>query len=968
MGILTKINILLFISVIALVATSIIANVFKSQELEYYKFAEEIKTFQIHVTEALALQKNYEKTFSDKELVYDALDKADIYLNKIKLDLLRENASNTRKISNLFRLFRSSFSKMVENVEELSLKKTRINQLAAAYSIKNDAVNSRMNEQISAGLLTFSDIDTTLLQVLKNDSLAAFTSINRIVLFINRDLILEGNIKSFHTNYERAIRDLEIQQKNISIYVLSLQEKLYKELSQQLTETYKKIALLAPEFEKLNIDNQKISQDLQNHKIEISRITELITQQSELLREQKNKNIKMLQLLGQGSIILFLLIGGYVFALSITNPLRKFTKSARAVSEGDYSQELEISRNDEIGQLAHDFNKMRINLKGSFDLIDKQKEQYQSIFENAIEGIFQTSPDGEILKMNRAFAEILGYHSPEEMGTVASILEQQFFVSTSDREILVNALEKDARVREFETRLKRKDGKIITVLINVQVIYDENRKVRFYQGMIEDISERKRIEEYKIAKEAAEKSNQAKSEFLANMSHELRTPLNAILGFSQLMSHSENLNVDQKDNLQIINRSGEHLLTLINDILDMSKIEAGQISLNENGFDLYRLLDDVHDMFKIKADEKGLAISFEHEPEVPQYVRADETKLRQVLVNLISNAVKFTQEGSVRVGVSAPEESSLSFIITDTGPGIAPDDLDHLFDPFAQTRTGKMIHEGTGLGLSISQKFVHLMGGEIEIDSQVGRGTVFSFCINSHRAEKIRMAQEYPSRRVVGLEPTAEGIVNQKHRILIVDDIPTNRQVLASLISPLGLEIREAGGGQEALEVWKEWQPHLIWLDIRMPDMDGYEVVKQIKNADEPDSPFIVSISASVFDEDKQKAFEVGCDGFVKKPFKESDIFEEMKQHLGLQYIYETSTQKNSQENEKPMQNNLIKDLVKTLSTEWRTEMKQAIEHVDMDQMSSLIGQIREENSTLANTIQKRIDQYEYDKVLEWIG
>ncbi|MCP4750724.1 MAG: response regulator [Proteobacteria bacterium] len=963
MGILAKINILLFISVIALVATSIIAGVFKSQELKYYTLVEEIKTLQIHVTEALALQKNYEKTFSDPELVYGALDKADIYLNKIQVDLLKENAPNIRKVTRLFRFFRNSFGKMVQNVDELLSKKAQINELAAAYSAKTDEVNSRMNEQISAGLLTFTDVDTDLLQVLKNDSLAAFTSINRIVLFINRDLILEGNTTRFHTNYLRAIRDLEIQQKNISIYVLSLEEKSYQELSQQLTEAYKEITLLVPEFEKLNLENRKISQDLQNHKTEISRITQQITHQSELLREEKNKNRTILLLFGQGLIILFLLIGGYLFALSITKPLRRLTKGTREVSDGDYTQELDIARNDEIGHLAHDFNKMRENLKDSFETIDKQKELYQSIFENAIEGIFQTSRDGTVLRTNQAFAEILGYDSPEEMEATVPNITRRFYVNPSDGQTFTELLEKNGFVREFETRLKRKDGKIVTVLINAQVIYDETRKLRFYQGMMEDVTERKRIEEYKIAKEAAEESNRIKSEFLANMSHELRTPLNAILGFSQIMSHDRALNADQKDNLQIINRSGEHLLTLINDILDMSKIEAGQVSLDEKDFDLYQVLNDLQDIFKIKADNKGIEIAFEREPTLPQFVRTDETKLRQVLVNLISNAVKFTRKGSVNVRVSTIEASQLRFDIEDTGPGIAPDDLERLFDPFAQTQTGRDSHEGTGLGLSISRKFVNLMGGDISVKSKTGRGSVFRFSIRVVEGEHSKVEAKSATRRVAALEagqPT--------HRILIVDDIETNRQVLASLLSPLGLEIREADSGLGALEIWKEWHPHLIWLDMRMPEMDGFGVIRRIKNSAGGRSPFIVSISASAFEEDRKKAFEAGCDGFVRKPFKEFEIFDEMQMHLGLKYVYEEPIRNGSVERNQKEMKILVSDSMRRISSEWKKNMTQAIEHVDLEKMHALIDQIRAQEPTMADAVQKHIDRFEYDELLDALG
>ena len=411
----------------------------------------------------------------------------------------------------------------------------------------------------------------------------------------------------------------------------------------------------------------------------------------------------------------------------------------------------------------------------------------------------------------------------------------------------------------------------------------------------------------------------------------------------------------------------KHLLSLINDILDMSKIEAERISLDEGDFDLYQLLDEVHDIFKIKAGKKGIEIIFELESEVPQFVRTDETKLRQVLVNLTGNVVKFTQDGSVKVQVNIIGESELQFNIADTGPGIPPDDIDRLFDPFAQTQTGKDTQEGTGLGLSISEKFVNLMGGKISVDSQVGRGCIFRFYIKVHKGEKHRIAKELPTHRVVGLEETDGDGSNKHYRILIVDDIHSNRKILSTLFAPLGLDVREAESGREALDVWKEWQPHLIWLDIRMPEMDGYEVIKQIKNAVPEDPPVIISISASAFEEDRQKALDAGFDGFVGKPFKESELLEEMKRHLHLRYVYEEDIQKDDSTGEDQEQA-LSLETVKGLPSKWKTEMKQAIEHVDPDKMGILIADIRKRDETLAEAIQQRIDQFDYEKVLGVLG
>lgn len=968
--ILTKINLLLLTSVIALIATSIISNVFKSQELEHYKLVEEIKTLQTYANEALAFEKNFEKTFDDQELVYNALSKAEMQLDAIHSDLLKENASKIKEVSGFLATFRDSFMRMEGNVIELLSKKEQINMAIADYSSKYDRVVVRINEEMAGGLLTMTDVDTTLLQELKNDSLTAFTSINRIVVLVNMDLILEGNITRFNENYERVIRRLEIQQKNISLRVVSLEDALYQELSQQLTRTYTEILSLVPELKKIYTENQHISRDLQNHKTEISQITQQVTEQSEILRKQKNENVTILQFLGQGSIILFLLIGGYLFARSMTNPLMKLAKVARAVSNGDYSKELDITSRDEIGQLARDFSLMSENLKQSFELIDEQKEQYRSIFENAIEGIFQSSPDGNLLRVNRALAQISGYTSPEEMIETISNTKEQLYVHTSDLEKFVKLLETDGFVREFETMFKQKNGNIIPVLINAQAIYDEHRKSLIFQGMIENISERKRMEEYKIAKETAEKSDRAKSEFLAHMSHELRTPLNAIIGFAQILKRSDNLDSKQHENLNIINRSGEHLLSLINNVLDMSKIESGQISLNPSDFDLFELLNEVRDLFKIRSEKKNLSLQISIQNDLPKNINTDKEHLRQILVNLVSNSIKFTEKGSVIIRVSLEILSKdqnideIVFEIEDTGSGIAQEELNLIFEPFFQTKSKRRSQEGTGLGLAISSRFINLMGGAIDVQSKEEVGTTVKFTIPLVVGKPTKN-QKKIVRNVVGLnnDPDENSACC---RILIVDDISSNRQVLIQLLSPLGFDIKEAVNGDEAVSLCKDWRPHLIWMDIRMPKLNGYEATRQIKNLPYGRDAIVIAISASAFEDKKVEALAAGCDDFVAKPFKESEIFELMRKYLGLRYIYEDVSQYNSSQEKENQE--LTDQMLGELPTEWKRKMRQAITHLDLDQIKILIEQVHEQDKKLAAAIQKRIDQFDYEKILSLLA
>ncbi len=482
----------------------------------------------------------------------------------------------------------------------------------------------------------------------------------------------------------------------------------------------------------------------------------------------------------------------------------------------------------------------------------------------------------------------------------------------------------------------------------------------------------------KEAKEAADEANRAKSEFLASMSHELRTPLNAILGFSQVMSRESSLSEEQKQYLSIINCSGEHLLELINDILEMSKIEAGRTTFNQIGFDLYHLLDSLEEMFRLKADAKGLQLIFERTSDVPQYVKTDEGKLRQVLINLLSNAIKFTARGQVMLRVvieqrkeEIPDDqypvphSFLRFEVEDTGAGIALEELDKLFEAFGQTQTGRTSYQGTGLGLPISQKFVQLMGGKIDVSSIIDRGSLFSFNIQISLADASEIQTIQPTHKVIGLAPG-----QSEYRILAVDDRPESRLLLVKLLTRVGFAVQEATNGLEAIEMWQSWRPHLIWMDMRMPEMDGYEATKRIKSTILGQTTAIIALTASAFEEERTLVLSAGCDDFVRKPLREEVIFEKMAEHLGLHYIYEPgSVRKNNQDPDRGEEDINIEQqfdfYLSQMPYQWRVQLHQAAAECSDDRILELLEQIPSDNAPLAIALADLANNFLFDRIME---
>ncbi len=472
----------------------------------------------------------------------------------------------------------------------------------------------------------------------------------------------------------------------------------------------------------------------------------------------------------------------------------------------------------------------------------------------------------------------------------------------------------------------------------------------------------------------AQVANQAKSQFLAKMSHELRTPLNAILGFTQLIHYHETLSSEQRDRLDIINRSGEHLLSLINDVLETSRIEVGQPRLNESCFDLYQLITSVRSMLTLRAVKKGLLLKLEQAEDLPQYVWGDEGKLRQIILNLVGNAVKFTAQGRVTLSVWATETTPSSnrvcvqFEVTDTGPGIIADNFEVIFEPFHQTETGRKASEGSGLGLSISRQNARLMGGDIEVRSQLGEGSTFTGYVQLDVVSVADLVPSSPYRKVVAL-----AVGQPQYRILVVEDVLENRQLLISLLMTVGFEVRAVKNGTEAVAVWREWQPHCIWMDLYMPETNGYDATRQIRAAQSADAsrnaPVIIAISASVIEHMRDEIAAAGFDDYVCKPFQVNEIFEKMRQHLKVEYEYAASLDRDLEMEGIAAGSELwneakISDTQVQLQRQpraWRQAFYRAVLGAREQKMEMLIEQLPDEQQVLAGLLSSCVSQLRFD-------
>ena len=666
----------------------------------------------------------------------------------------------------------------------------------------------------------------------------------------------------------------------------------------------------------------------------------------------------------------------------LTQPLKLLSQTVRKLGAGDLTVRSPMHNGEsrEVAVLSDAFDGMAESIQKSqheleervferTSALQESEDRYRSLFDdNPVAQIVFALDGGKVLAVNLAFVQLLGYNNDEVIGKPVSLA-----LANNQHHRLIATLKQLTTEANVATvrgvwRYKHRNGYFLDLEVVSQRLTYSNHNSRIIS--FQDVTEREKIRatldqhqrqletlvevrtrEAVAARDAAEQANRAKSVFLANMSHELRTPLNAILGFSQLLERDSGQSEESRKKLTTINRSGQHLLALINEVLDISRIESGRNFFQHQPFNLKELLNNLEEMIRIRADVKRLNFSIQLADALPSYVDGDATHVKQVLINLLGNAVKYTDAGSVSLKVSR-REGNIDFEIADTGPGIATEDLERIFQPFFQTENGIAKGEGTGLGLAISQEYTRMMQGQLTLTSELGQGATFILSLPLAESQ----AQNLPVNRrtIIGLEKIQEEI-----RVLIVDDKEDNRELVMQLLQPTGFVLRTANDGQQAIALFKEWQPHLICMDMRMPVLDGYLATQQIRELAGGDKVKIVAFTASAFEEELQNILQAGCDDMVRKPLEESNVFSVIGNLLNLccRYAEPTVTIGRNKADQLDFS---------VLSTTQIVALKAAAEELDLGATRQIVAALLDTHPELAARIDDLLQGFRFDRIIEF--
>ncbi len=610
--------------------------------------------------------------------------------------------------------------------------------------------------------------------------------------------------------------------------------------------------------------------------------------------------------------------------------------------------------------------------------LDEERHENEMAFGAMAEGAAITDASGTILWVNDAFCRISGYERSEVIQQNPRLLKSGKHDASFYQQLWTQLIE----VGHWRGELwnKRKSGEVFPEEISIQALKGPDGRIRRFISIFSDITERKRIEqelqnyredleeqvrkrteELTEARDAAEAANRSKSTFLANMSHELRTPLNAVIGFSQLMEKDPTLAERQRRHVEIINHSGNHLLTLINDVLELSKIESGKMEMHPEEVDPAALLEQVTGMMRLRAEQAGLALNLDA-GRLPATVVLDPLMLRQILLNLLSNAIKFTPAGQVTLKVLAEDPESnpvlLHFSVIDSGIGIRPEDQGRIFRPFEQA--GAPQHGGTGLGLSICQQYVQMLGGHLSVESAPGRGSTFAFSIALAPGKSSPASRNCGRGRVVGLETAAQG-----RRVLVVDDIPESRLLVRSLLEPLGFAIGEAADVAAAAAAVQTDHPDLVCMDWFLPDGSGLEAIEQIRRMELPRQPRIVMLTANALEENHRIALAAGADAFLSKPYEEDELYTLLEEQLAIRF---TRRQTPGAPLAPPPPDAISAADLLALPGELRAQLAQAALSLNPEQIAAALQQLAGDYPELAQRLGEFSDTRRYQRLWQVLG
>jgi len=602
-------------------------------------------------------------------------------------------------------------------------------------------------------------------------------------------------------------------------------------------------------------------------------------------------------------------------------------------------------------------------LQSTFNQLQQSEARYRGYFESNLIGMATVTAEGHFCDVNIRFCKILGYQREELLAKHWHELtypQDQALEQTK----LTEAIDQMSEGYALDQRYLDKNGNIIHVSLSVRCIRPANQSIDHFVLLLQDVTDKVRAREALIqSRKAAETANRAKSVFIAHMSHELRTPLNAIMGFSELMAGDASISAEIRANLLIINRSGEHLLHIINDVLALAKIEAGNMQQDECVFDLPAVLQDLGKIIQTQAEEKKLCFTLEIAENLPRYIKVDLGKLRQILINLLANAIKFTDQGQVVLRVNNLPEKGLEntrqllLEVEDSGIGIPAELHEQVFKPFAQVEGSKLALKGGGLGLPICQSYVEFMGGEISLKSAPDRGSLFQIILPVKNAKAADMVSvnDLSTPKVIGLEPG-----QAEYKVLITEDNPENSRFLSILLKQSGFSVHEAKDGAEAVSIFQSWQPHFIWMDLGLPGVDGLEATRRIRSLPGGKEVKIVVLTASDLAIEKDEIFAAGCDDKMHKPYRLQAAFSMLKKHLPVRYLYSEPPEVLASVEE---HSNMSEQLAE-LPAQIKDTLYQAAVECDMELISDTLFKIQFINAGLADELQQLAQSFDYQKII----